>query len=86
LWILLWLAVRPFPQGIGLIRDKVLNFVTTFMRADLVRHDMIEAGNCRRARSTATTSGSFWLTHKSNLRPAQCRRTLHGGRFGLREG
>ena len=42
LWILLWLAVRPFPQGIGLIRDKVLNFVTAFMRADLVRHDMIE--------------------------------------------
>jgi hypothetical protein len=38
----LLLAVRPFPQGIGLIRDKMLNFVTAFMRADLVRHDMIE--------------------------------------------
>jgi hypothetical protein len=39
---LLWLAVRPFPRGIGLIRSKVLNFVEAFMLADLVRRDLIE--------------------------------------------
>ncbi|MGH6836876.1 MAG: hypothetical protein ACREC9_15375 [Methylocella sp.] len=42
LYVLLGLAVRPFPRGIGLIRDKVLNFVKAFMLADLVRRDMIE--------------------------------------------
>ncbi len=39
---LLGLAVRPFPRGIGLIRDKALNFVRPFMLADLVRRDLIE--------------------------------------------
>ena len=42
LYILLWLAVRPFPWGIGLIRDKALNFVKASMLADLVRRDLIE--------------------------------------------
>ena len=42
LWILLSLAVRPFPPGIGLIRGKVLNFVQAYIQADLVRRDMIE--------------------------------------------
>jgi Patatin-like phospholipase len=42
LYFLLWLAVRPFPWGIGLIRSKVLDFVKNFMLADLVRRDMIE--------------------------------------------
>lgn len=42
LYFLLLLAVRPRPSGIGLIRDKVLNFVKAFMLADLVRRDMIE--------------------------------------------
>jgi hypothetical protein len=42
LYFLLSLAVRPFPWGIGLIRDKVLNFAKDFMLADLVRRDMIE--------------------------------------------
>ncbi len=42
LYFLLLLAVRPRPSGIGLIRDKVLNFVQAFMLADLVRRDMIE--------------------------------------------
>jgi hypothetical protein len=31
-----------FPRGIGLIRDKALNFVKAFMLADLVRRDLIE--------------------------------------------
>ena len=39
---LLGLAVRPFPWGIGLIRNKALNFVKAFMLADLVRRDLIE--------------------------------------------
>jgi hypothetical protein len=39
---LLWFAVRPFPRGIGLIRDKALKFVKASMLADLVRRDMIE--------------------------------------------
>ena len=39
--ILLGFAVRPRPMGIGLIRDKVLNFVQAIMLADLVRRDMI---------------------------------------------
>jgi len=39
---LLGLAVRPFPWGIGLIREKALNFVKAFMLADLVRRDLIE--------------------------------------------
>ena len=34
--------MRPFPRGIGLIRDKALNFVKAFMLADLVRRDLIE--------------------------------------------
>jgi hypothetical protein len=42
LYFLLLAAVRPPPSGIGLIRDKVLNFVKAFMLADLVRRDMIE--------------------------------------------
>jgi hypothetical protein len=42
LYFLFLLAVRPMPSGIGLIRDKVLNFVKAFMLADLVRRDMIE--------------------------------------------
>jgi hypothetical protein len=42
LWILLSLAVRPFPRGIGLIRGKVLNLVQAYIQADLVRRDMIE--------------------------------------------
>ncbi|MGB6372998.1 MAG: hypothetical protein WBF22_06280 [Methylocella sp.] len=42
LYFLLWLAVRPFPWGIGLIRKKALNFVRPFMLADLVRRDLIE--------------------------------------------
>ncbi len=39
---LLGLAVRPFPRGIGLIRNKALNFVKAFVLADLVRRDQIE--------------------------------------------
>ncbi|MGA9486082.1 MAG: hypothetical protein WBV25_03260, partial [Methylocella sp.] len=42
LWILLSLAVRPFPRGIGLIRGKVLNFIQAYIQADLARRDMIE--------------------------------------------
>ncbi|MGH6831167.1 MAG: hypothetical protein ACREDG_08435, partial [Methylocella sp.] len=42
LYFLLLLAVRPFPWGIGLIRNKALNFVKAFMLADLVRRDLIE--------------------------------------------
>jgi hypothetical protein len=42
LYFLLLAAVRPFPRGIGLIRDKALNFVKAFMLADLVRRDLIE--------------------------------------------
>jgi hypothetical protein len=42
LYALLLLAVRPFPRGIGLIRNKALDFVKAFMLADLVRRDMIE--------------------------------------------
>ncbi len=42
LYFLLLVAVRPFPRGIGLIRDKALNFVKAFMLADLVRRDLIE--------------------------------------------
>jgi hypothetical protein len=40
--VLLSLAVRPFPWGIGLIRKKALKFVRSFMLADLVRRDQIE--------------------------------------------
>jgi hypothetical protein len=39
---LLGLAARPFPWGIGLIRNKALNFVKAFVLADLVRRDLIE--------------------------------------------
>jgi len=42
LYFLLLLAVRPFPWGIGLIRNKALDFVKAFMLADLVRRDLIE--------------------------------------------
>lgn len=40
LGFLLWLALLKWP--FGLIRKKVLNFVRSFMLADLVRRDMIE--------------------------------------------
>lgn len=39
---LLGLAVRPFPYGIGLIRDNVLKFAQSTILADLVRRDQIE--------------------------------------------
>lgn len=42
LYFLLLVAVRPFPRGIGLIRDKALNFVKAVMLSDLVRRDLIE--------------------------------------------
>lgn len=36
------LAVRPFPYGIGLIRDNTLKYVSATILADLVRRDQIE--------------------------------------------
>jgi hypothetical protein len=42
LYILLLLAVRPFPWPFGLIRDKALKFVKASKLADLVRRDLIE--------------------------------------------
>lgn len=39
---LLGIAVRPFPFGIGLIRDNTLRFVKSTIHADLVRRDQIE--------------------------------------------
>jgi Patatin-like phospholipase len=39
---LLDLALRPFPLGIGLIRDSTLKFVRSTILADLVRRDQIE--------------------------------------------
>jgi len=42
LYYLLWLAVRPLPWPLGLIRAKALKFVKASILADLVRRDMIE--------------------------------------------
>ncbi|WP_198017260.1 patatin-like phospholipase family protein [Methylocapsa acidiphila] len=39
---LLGIALRPFPRGIGLIRDNTLKFARATILADLVRRDQIE--------------------------------------------
>jgi hypothetical protein len=80
------LACRTtFPQGTGLICDKVLNFVTAFMRADLVRRDKIKGWELPPSPLDGDDVG---LVLAALINPSYDLRTctLHGGRFGLREG